>query len=185
LVPLTNAAHPGRPDCGCVTPNPQNRLQNPAFNGSLSGWVLDSGSGVFSHVPGSFQDEFGNFADATDCQSSGSARLDTPWDGSADSQRIWQCVSVSPNTTYNFGAKILGRGSYAYCDLDLYASGDCSGAPSNAASGLWLNVVWSPDQDAVVTTDGNTMSARVSCHIEGGGSAFFDMAYLTPWPGDF
>jgi hypothetical protein len=182
---ITNAAHPGRPDCGCVMPDSRNRLMNAGFTGNLEPWVRDSGSGTFTYVPGSSQDPFGNSADATGCASSGSAHLDTPWDGSADNQRIWQCVSVSPNTTYNFGVHILGAGSYAYCDLDLYTGGGCTGSVANASNGLWLNVVWSPDQRSQITTASNQVSARVSCHIEGGGSAYFDMPYLTPAPGEY
>jgi hypothetical protein len=174
LQTVTNAAQPGRPDCGCVTPDPRNLLANPGFDGSLGGWNVDSGPGTFSHVS----------EDVTGCGSSGSAYLQTPWDGTADNQRIWQCVPASPNSTYNFGAHILG-GSYAYCDLDFYTGGGCSGDTFNAFSALWLNVSWSPDERTQVTTPSNVASARVSCRNEGGGQAHFDTVYLTPAPGEF
>jgi hypothetical protein len=176
LQSITNAAHPGRPDCGCLTPDSRNLLGNPGFDGNLGAWNVDSGTGTFTYAGG---------ADATGCASSGSAYLETPWDGSADMQRIWQCVPVSPNTTYNFGARIFGQGSWAYCNLDLYTGASCSGGPSEAASGLWFNLVWSPDQDAQVTMPSNVVSARVSCHIEGGGAAYFDTLYLSSAPGEY
>jgi hypothetical protein len=185
LTAITNASSGGRPDCGCVTPDTRNLLANPGFTNGFSGWNLDSGSGTFSWTPGSSQDVYGNNADATSCSSSGSAYLTTPWDDSADEQRIWQCVNITPNTTYNFGAHILGQGSYAYCDLDLYTGGGCSGAQLSQFSGLWLNVWWSPDQRTQITAPSNTVSARVSCHIQGGGAAYFDTLYLTPAPGEY
>jgi hypothetical protein len=184
LQAITSAASPGRPDCGCVTPDARNLLQNPGFDGGLQGWMLDSGTGVFNYAPGTDVNYYGYSFDVKSCQSSGSANLQMPTDGSADSQRIWQCVSVAPNTTYNFGFHILG-GGYTYCDVDLYTGANCTGSESNAAEQLWLNVYWSPDEHGQITTPWDTVSARFSCRSEGGSNSYVDMAYLTPWPGEF
>ena len=184
LQAITNAASPGRPDCGCVTPDPRNLLQNPGFDGGLQGWVLDPGTGVFSYAPGTDVNYYGASLDVKSCQSSGSANLQMPTDGSGDSQRIWQCVPVSPNTSYNFGVHILG-GGYTYCDVDLYTGPNCTGNESNVAETLWLNMSWSYDNDGQITTPGDAVSARFSCHSEGGSNSYVDMPYLTPWPGEF
>jgi hypothetical protein len=177
LQTITNAAQPGRPDCGCVAPSPQNLLQNPGFDGGLWAWNIDYAPGYSGYVVYSSEN-------VTDCASSGSALFWGSSDGSGDVQRISQCVSVSPNTTYNFGAHIFG-GSYAHCDVELYTGPGCNGYVSEAAREEWLATWWSPDERAQVMTAGDTASALVSCRSEGGGSAYFDTLYLTQAPGEF
>ena len=166
---LWNEADPGR-----LLAAGRNLLTNPGFDRDLSGWTVDSGPAVISWTND----------DPADCGSSGSLQIDN---GSGDSsQRVWQCVPVSPATTYDFGVRLRGAG-LIHCVVDLYGSGGCRGAPRKAADLSWINVYWSidlgsPEAGASPFSSDDAVSARIACWAESPGAPKLDMAYLSPAP---
>ncbi|HTA88436.1 MAG TPA: hypothetical protein VK745_02630 [Polyangiaceae bacterium] len=168
--------------CMCPQPSAGNLIKNPGFDTSLAGWTVDPGPATIDWQPGTFLTPNGSYADANACAFSGSAYISEP--DSGDSQLIWQCVNVVPQTDYNFGVQIATlSGAYAFCDADLYAGPSCTGGTSNAADYEWLNVAWSSGTFPTTFNTGFNSTVKISCHVEMGGSFFFDDIYLTPAPG--
>jgi hypothetical protein len=166
----------------CPQPSTGNLIKNPGFDANLSGWTVDPGPATIDWQPGTFLTANGSYADANACSFSGSAYISEQ--DSGDSQLIWQCVNVVPQTDYNFGVQIATlSGAYAFCDADLYAGPGCTGGTSNAADYEWLNVAWSSGTFPTMFNTGFSTTVKISCHVEMGGSFFFDDIYLTPAPG--
>ena len=124
------------------------------------------------------------YADGHSCQYSGSAYISSP-DTSGNSQNIWQCVAITPQTDYNFDVQQATlSGAYAFCDVDLYAGPGCTGGlTADVAEKMWLNVAWSYGTFPAMFNSGFNTSAKVYCFVQMGGSFFFDDIYVTPQPG--
>jgi len=165
----------------CPQPSSQNKLVNAGFDTDLSGWTTDAGPGGFSQLPANPPGLDGVSGDATSCPFSGSCFVSA----NETSQRIWQCVSVTPQAMYNFGVQIhTSNGAYARCGVELYPGAGCTGSPTRATESEWLNVAWSPDLNQTFGTN-ISASAKVYCYVEGGGAFSFDRIYLSPAPGGF
>lgn len=162
--------------CTCTQPSAQNMLKNPGFDNDISGWNQEAGPGGFSWQPDDYEK----------CPFSGSAYISTP---AGYSQRLWQCVAISPHASYDFGVRYhTAEGAYAHCDVDIYPGANCTGTATNVAAGLWLNVGWGPGGNDVIYKfdSGLSASAMVSCYNGadfGVDAAFYiDQIYLTPAP---
>lgn len=165
--------------CTCPQPSAGNLIKNPGFDTNLSGWTIDAGAATINWQPGTLLDGNGAYADANACPYSGSAYISEP-DGN-DSQNIWQCISLALNTSYNFGAQIATlSGAYAYCDVDAYQGPGCTGNHLNLAEFNWLNTGWSPADLSAQFNSSFYLSAKVYCHVQQGGSFYFDDIFVTP-----
>ena len=160
--------------CTCPQPSAANLLQNAGFDTNLSGWTVGTGSAAVSWQAN----------DVMSCPFSGALHIDNSG-GTGDSQTVSQCVSISMQTTYDFGVRMqTGAGGYTHCDVDFFPAAGCSGAGVNEADNIWLNVGWSGDLSTSLPSGGYT-SARVYCWAEAGVILDADMIYLTPAPGTF
>ena len=92
--------------CVCRQNSSTNLLQNPGFDGSLSGWTAN-GSAAYGS------------ADADGCPGSGSVTIGGLLDA------ILQCVSINQNTPYSFGVAYLGP---ANCYTNYFVGTGCIGA---------------------------------------------------------
>ena len=104
---------------------------------------------------------------------------------------MWQCVSVSGSTTYNFGANVhTATGSFAHCQVELFTGPGCASSTVRVEPDLlWLNTSWGTPTGSV-TTASNEQSARVSCYNDvsstgGPGTFYVDMIYLSPAPATY
>jgi len=168
--------------CTCPQPTTSNVIKNPGFDTNLASWTVDTGPASITWQPGTLLDGNGSYADADACGYSGSAYIAEP--DSGDSQSIWQCVPMTAHTSYNFDVRIATlSGANAICDLDAYQGPGCTGNVSNMAEVSWLNVGWSSNDFPTTFDSSFFVSAKISCHVQGGGAFFFDEAFLAPAPG--
>jgi len=159
--------------CTCTQPSAANLIVNPGFDNALSGWTQGAGAGSAAAATD----------DAEGCPFSGSVFIDN---SSSGSKTIYQCVSVNPSTSYDFGVRMRSNGSgYVHCDLDLFPAANCGGSNATVSSPSWVNVQWSGDLSATMMTMAATRSARVTCYPDPNVGGNFDMVYLTPAPGGF
>jgi hypothetical protein len=121
--------------------------------------------------------------DVNSCPFSGALHIDNST-GSGDSQSVFQCVSISMQTTYNFGGYMQSSGGYTHCDVEFFPSAGCTGVGVNQLDGVWLNVNWSGNMAASLPS-GSYTSALVYCWAEANVNLDVDMLYLTPAPGGF
>jgi hypothetical protein len=171
--------------CMCPQPSAGNLVKNPGFDSSLTGWTVDSGPAIINWQPGTLLDGNGSYADANACPYSGAAYVDDEGDPGS-SQLIWQCVTMALNTSYDFDAQIATlAGAQVYCDADLYQGPGCTGGTVNGGEVNWINVGWSSPDFPVTFNSSFYLSAKISCHVEGGGGFYFDDVYLTPAPGQY
>jgi hypothetical protein len=117
------------------------------------------------------------------CPFSGALHIENAT-GSAASQTVSQCVSISSQTKYDFGVYMQSSAGYTHCDVDFFPVAGCLGDGVNQFDGIWLNVNWSNDM-ATNLSSGNYRSARVYCWAEAGVNLDIDMIYLTPSPGTY
>ena len=72
-----------------------------------------------------------------------------------------------------------------HCQVDLFPGAGCTAQATNVADVAWLNVSWSTASTASFPSFSNSISAPVSCYIDGMNALYLDMAYLTPDPGGY
>ncbi len=163
------------PTCTCPQPTPANLVKNPGFDTDLSNWTIVAGDGEVVFAAN----------DADSCPFSGSAFVSLTV--GPTSPRISQCISVSPpqsapSTTYYFGYRIRSStGGGVGCDLDEFASPNCTGSPTQVVSGedsVWINVSWSPMNTSGVQIGSNAGSVRVSCYLPSANGLYLDRVYF-------
>jgi hypothetical protein len=159
--------------CTCPQPSTSNLLQNPGFDTSVAGWSIGTGPSNVTWRQN----------DVMSCPFSGALHIENAT-GSAASQTVSQCVSISSQTTYDFGVYMQSSAGYTHCDVDFFPVAGCLGDGVNQFDGIWLNVNWSNDM-ATNLSSGNYRSARVYCWAEAGVNLDIDMIYLTPSPGTY
>jgi hypothetical protein len=159
--------------CTCPVKSNSNLLQNAGFDTNISGWTVDSGSASVSWRAN----------DVKSCPFSGALHIDNTT-ATGDSQIVFQCVSISMQTTYDFGVYMQSSGGYTHCDVEFFPSAGCQGVGVNQLDDIWLNVGWSGDM-ATTLPSGSYTSAKVYCWAEAYVALDIDMIYLTPSPGTF
>jgi cysteine-rich repeat protein len=170
---------PAGESCSCPQPSAANVVKNAGFDTNLASWTQDSGPGGFTYQSAADDPT----SDADGCPYSGSLYLSFTEEGP---QAISQCVSVSPNTSYNTGMRMRAGNARARCVLTLYPAANCQGSGVEVTEYFWLNVgQWSPETSTAIDTEQYT-SARISCsyYAEAGGFRI-DKVFLTKAPGGY
>jgi hypothetical protein len=164
--------------CTCPQPGAENLLKNPGFDNNLSGWTQDPGPGSFTWHTGDAG--LDTDYDATSCVFSGGALLSNATDDDTFPQRLWQCIPVARNKTYNYGGRLR---TAAECDLQLYPSANCSGEAQDVGVLNWLNTDWSERSGQIDSANG--VSVRFSCYSFSGGVGGIDNVYVSLAPNKY
>ena len=129
--------------CGCSKPSAGNRLTNPGFDGSMSGWT-NLGTVSLS-------------TDSEGCAASNSIYCDL----GGDQRDPRQCITLAAGTTYYFGGKFMGGSGMNNVEIDFYDGAGCSG---NWLNGWTYYISQTPDWTlgwGTFTTPTGTASALV------------------------